>query len=861
MQRENLLRALRDLAELYQSGGLTREEFESTKQLLLAQMRRINEADSSGARGSSASPRSQSPSGRKSSPPPTHSLPSPPELRAPRDGATQPHRMPIDGADQALQSLLQDLNDMRHQGALDQGTFQAGQQYLLEQLQGQGTMPTQQGRTIQDFGSGTNSPHNQGTQPKPMSATPPTGMLPLTIAPGQILLGRYQLLKLLGQGGMGQVFLCYDKVREGHYALKVIHPHLAQYHDLRQRFLQELKVTERLTHPGIVRTYTLEQDPQSGFLFFTMEFVKGVTLESLLRQAEEAERVPPLPLRTLVPILDELIQILEYAHQQGVIHRDLKPSNIMIGESYHVKLMDFGIAKVLEGTAVSKHTGFGGFVYYMAPEQLRGGGIVSPSSDVFSLGVISYQLMTGEIPMGTIEPPSALWTQLPTDVDKVILKAMSPRSHQRYATPREFWNALLKALQPMLTNVALPSVAAHPTRPVSLDEVLEKLQQTNPNDAIELSARSEMSTQLAQQLLQDLATVDVPSPPNAYHEDAAAAIDDSGADRDNQVYPDLVNEVFPELSPPDDEPVFPPTPDRSLSASIEISLDQEQVASVQAPHLRTSNDTPYKSLLLPGPPEGIQQKVLKARDNSPLLHMVQIPKGPFLMGSADDSPLSYDNEQPQRTVQLGSYWIARTPVTHQMWWKFTQESGYKRPHQEYLRMWSDGKPPESMLEHPVVDISIEDAIAFCGFYELSIPTEAQWEKAARGADGQIWPWGNQPPTPEHCNFRDAGLGHTTPVAYYPKGMSPYGLLDCSGNAWEWCCDHWSLDWLQEMGEKPIEPRYVQPASSSPEEEKGRQQYSIRGGCYRYHARGVRSSFRYSASAPAPYIGLRVIQPA
>lgn len=839
MQKDNLLRALRDLAELYQAGGLTREEFESTKALLMAQMRRVNDASSHPHGDHLSPPHRQHPAPHQTTPPRR----SRPSSRPPSKPSSRPPQKKSDPTFAALDSLLTDLHQLQQQGALDRNTAQAGQQYLLHHLQPEGTQPSGPSHHT----SHHSPPHALATS-DPVTHTPPTGPVPQVITPGQTLLGRYYLERLLGQGGMGQVFLCYDKVREGQYALKVIHPHLAQYDDLRQRFLQELKVTERLTHPGIVRTYTLEQDPQSGFLFFTMEYVQGMTLESLLRQAEEAERVPPLPLETLVSVLEELVQILTYAHEQGVIHRDLKPSNIMIGEQYRVKLMDFGIAKVLEGTSVSKHTGFGGFVYYMAPEQLRGGGIVSPASDVFSLGVISYQLLTGEIPMGTIEPPSALWTDLPTEVDKVVLKAMSPRAHQRYATPRDYWKALRASFSPLLEgNGSHSSHRDRPTRPVSLDEVLEKIQQSNPQDAIELSANADLPSQLAQQLLSDLSAVEPPlskgKTPTPAETEEPFQVDSS------DVYPDL-----------DMLYSGPSLPDTSLSASLELTIGEEFQSSPPPPAAPISPPKPGATALsLPAPPKGIEERTLYAKDNTPLLRMVRIPEGPFLMGSLTEKGGTYEYEAPQRSVNMDAYWIARTPVTHKVWWKFMQESGYPSQHTETTRLWKNGAPPTPLLEHPIVDVSMEDIRHFCQFYQVSLPSEAQWEKAARGLDGQIWPWGDEAPTPELCNFLDSELGHTTPVTKYPEGISPFGLLDCSGNTWEWCRDHWNIKWLEEMGDEPENPVFRQRTSSPPETSQRHVQYSIRGGCYRYHARGVRCAFRYSASAPAPYIGFRIVQ--
>jgi formylglycine-generating enzyme required for sulfatase activity len=196
-----------------------------------------------------------------------------------------------------------------------------------------------------------------------------------------------------------------------------------------------------------------------------------------------------------------------------------------------------------------------------------------------------------------------------------------------------------------------------------------------------------------------------------------------------------------------------------------------------------------KKVHLPPIPEGIEREVVTARDGSPLIELVKIPAGKFLMGSSDLVPMAYSDEKPQREVNLDTYWISRTPVTNRMWLKFIQESGYQPSEDDhdgdYLKHWSGNQPPAEKLDHPVVYVSYIAAMAFCDYYGLILPSEAQWEKAARGVDGRLYPWGDQPPTTDLCNFND-NAGDTMPVSSYERGVSPYGLVDCAGNVWEWC---------------------------------------------------------------------------
>jgi len=165
------------------------------------------------------------------------------------------------------------------------------------------------------------------------------------------------------------------------------------------------------------------------------------------------------------------------------------------------------------------------------------------------------------------------------------------------------------------------------------------------------------------------------------------------------------------------------------------------------------------------------------------MELVFVPAGDFLMGAADDDddPWVWPDQQPQRVVYLGAYWIDRTEVTNAMFQRFVAATGH-----DAGSAWRDrasGKP-----DHPVGGVNWFDAKAYCRWAGRSLPTEAEWEKAARGTDGRKHPWGNEEPDESRCN-RDMQEGGTTPVGKYsPKGDSPYGAADMIGNVWEWVAD-------------------------------------------------------------------------
>jgi formylglycine-generating enzyme required for sulfatase activity len=171
-----------------------------------------------------------------------------------------------------------------------------------------------------------------------------------------------------------------------------------------------------------------------------------------------------------------------------------------------------------------------------------------------------------------------------------------------------------------------------------------------------------------------------------------------------------------------------------------------------------------------------------------------VPAGEFLMGS-DPSVDKYasDGEQPQHRLYLPDYFIAKTPVTNAQYAAFVDATGYRQPDH-----WKGGKPPKGKEDHPVVYVSWYAAMTFCDWLSevtsklYRLPSEAEWEKAARGTDGRIYPWGNEW-NPKRCNSKEGGQGGTTPVGAYPQGASPYGLLDMAGNVWEWTTSLWGED--------------------------------------------------------------------
>jgi formylglycine-generating enzyme required for sulfatase activity len=213
--------------------------------------------------------------------------------------------------------------------------------------------------------------------------------------------------------------------------------------------------------------------------------------------------------------------------------------------------------------------------------------------------------------------------------------------------------------------------------------------------------------------------------------------------------------------------------------------------------------------------------------------LVLIPAGEFLMGSdlAHDGR-AYDAELPQHSVYLPEYRIGRTPVTNAQYAAFVEATGHKPP-----KGWVEGKPAEGREDFPVVYVSWRDAMAYCKWLSKKtgqacrLPTEAEWEKGARGTDGEIYPWGNEW-DPDRCNSTEGGPDDATVVVAYPKGASPYGLLDMAGNVWEWTASLYRP--------YPYDPKDGREDLRRLDEER-----ALRGGAYYSSARRVRCAYRDS----------------
>jgi serine/threonine protein kinase len=293
----------------------------------------------------------------------------------------------------------------------------------------------------------------------------------------------YRIDALLGEGGMGAVYQAYDLNLARKVALKVIHSQLAKEPYIQDRFLKEAQAAARLEHPSVVRIYSFES--RADFLYLVMEYVPGPSLSVYLRLKQDQNE--PVGLDELLRLLAQVADVLDYSHGQGIVHRDIKPDNLLLktltepdrkeDPLLQVMVTDFGLIKLLDGGQHTQTEAFMGNLAYMSPEQCLGQ-TLDGRSDIYSLGILTYQMVTGMLPFNVQSPTEAVHSQvyetpvnpgqinpgIPDSVDRIIMRSLVKDPAGRFQTGKQLATALGKASESMsttdLTRWELSGVAA-----------------------------------------------------------------------------------------------------------------------------------------------------------------------------------------------------------------------------------------------------------------------------------------------------------------------------------------------------------------------------------------------------------------
>ncbi len=298
---------------------------------------------------------------------------------------------------------------------------------------------------------------------------------------GSTFAGKYQIIEELGKGGMGRVYKALDTQVNEKVALKIIKPEVALDKETIERFRNELKLARKVRHKNVCQMFDL--NTSEGTYYITMEYISGQDLKGLIRQSGR------LAVETAVSIARQICEGLEEAHALGIVHRDLKPGNIMVDRDGHARIMDFGIARSLKAKGITGAGVMIGTPEYMSPEQVEGKE-VDERSDIYSLGVILYEMVAGRVPFEgdtpfTIgvkhksevpKPPKELNAQIPEDLNRVILKCLEKDKGKRYQSAGELRAELGRIEEGMPTAArAIPKKKAFTSKEITVTVGVKKL--------------------------------------------------------------------------------------------------------------------------------------------------------------------------------------------------------------------------------------------------------------------------------------------------------------------------------------------------------------------------------------------------
>lgn len=263
------------------------------------------------------------------------------------------------------------------------------------------------------------------------------------------MVGSYQITEKIGEGGMGAVFRGIDIMLEREVAIKMLRPELASQPQVVERFRSEAVTLAKLNHPNVATLYSFLR--QGDHFFMVMEFVKGETLDDMVR------RVGAMPVEHAVTLFCQALEGIEHAHKMGIIHRDIKPANMMLAEDGTLKVMDFGIARVLGTARLTRQGSVVGTIEYMSPEQVRGEE-GDARSDIYSLGILFYEMLTGRVPFHSTSefalmkaqiedpptPPRAFEPNIPIPIEQAIMRSLAKKPEARFQNGGEFRDAVLR---------------------------------------------------------------------------------------------------------------------------------------------------------------------------------------------------------------------------------------------------------------------------------------------------------------------------------------------------------------------------------------------------------------------------------
>jgi len=606
----------------------------------------------------------------------------------------------------------------------------------------------------------------------------------MTYQISDILLNKYHIQRVLGSGAFAEVYLAEHLDTKGLRALKVLRkdtPGLgsSDLRDFEARFQLEAQLGELFDHPNLVRVYDFERD--QDVLILVMEYCPGGSLADLLRETQR--KGENLPVEQVVQIGIDAAHGLAALHQKDIVHRDLKPSNILLDSQGRAKVSDLGLAQTpggisqrsLLGSLAPRHPGTPG---YMSPEQARETDYLRPAADVYALGAVLFEALT--LRMLQNQKPGVLAGGLragvPGWLDELVGRMLQKDPEQRPWDGGEVLGLLRKGAAKTDKASVYRGVKKLPAFLAGLALLVVLLAAVfllnRPQPAPGESAERQPTKGIL--ITQPVEPRDTPSQQSA------------GVMETRQVQPGA---TLPQPAP---------TTNRIATWT----------ALPAATRTQRPTASPMPTVESKIPPA---QAVLGDIWTSPVdeMELVYIPAGEFQMGCDPAHNNNYycpNDEEPLHKVSLDAYYIDKTEVTNAQYKMCVADNNCDAPAQTNSHT-RDSYYNAGYVNYPVIYVSWYDARDYCTWAGRALPTEAQWEKAARGTTSWLYPWGDEEPT---CKFITGKVngnlckGDTASVGSYPSGASPFGVLDMSGNVAEWVSD-WYTDTYYESLDRFINP--------------------------------------------------------
>jgi len=575
---------------------------------------------------------------------------------------------------------------------------------------------------------------------------------------GKTFLKNYRLLSQVGSGGMGRVFRSLQIDRGVIRALKLLPDYLSSNRKWIKALEKEVTKTARIKHDNLVKMTAIGIFP--GETFIVNEYVENVTLRDYMDEKKIFTE------EEVLRITRQICLGLTNLHRSNVAHRNLKPENILIYKNEEVKIADFGIMKAFE----AQSDFLPGFpvksAIYFSPEHFASENDVGYYSDIYAIGVMLFEMLTGQLPYdfksytivgiaGTI-----LFTRMKS------LRELNPK------VTEDMENLVLNCLE------RTPSKRYQDAEELFEDiELLLFYRGLLTGDELQEYKKRKQSEE---KLKDFLASIYMKEIPDEERKEIIAGMIKSFEFSKKKVL-SIEEEIKGKLAA-GELGEFLARPSRVEVA--EAHVDEKQIKFPPA--------------------------IINMVDGA---EMILIPEGEFWMGSIEDKdPLARDFEKPGRKILMDPYYIDKYPVTYGQYKRFVEETGYSGEG-NWMKYYSPDK-----ANYPVVEVSWNDARAYTKWAGKTLPTEAEWEKAARGTEQREYPWGNKWDQ-NKCNNKKmnkpdiinrmiimmANRG-TVPVGSFPDGRSPYGVMDMAGNINEWCSDWYDNKYYKvSTGENPSGP--------------------------------------------------------